>query len=274
MKRNYLGITLGAALFLGLAFPSQAFAAQWQKDENGWWWQNDDGSYPVSGWRWLDGNGDGIAECYYFGEQGYMLADTKAGKYEVNENGAWTVDGVVQIQIVGIGGGPGQDPNQETGQASGLTQYLGATPLDGLDLRNFNGIITDLENDFSEWTDSEDLWSDGLDESDEDQIGEAEERLFDVNESSKKKRKEAMFDYFRALGLDPTGLVIEKQRVSYSSFGGGKSSQVFTDRNVLTAISIYMDDRTSSNNSVSTSEGVYSFPEYLILQTREALGLD
>lgn len=63
----------------------------WQQDANGWWWKNDDGSsYPVNCWRWLDGNKDGVAECYYFNAYGYMLANTTTPDgYFVNADGAW-----------------------------------------------------------------------------------------------------------------------------------------------------------------------------------------
>ena len=43
-----------------------SFAAAWQSNEQGWWYLHDDGTYPVSTWEWIDGNNDGIAECYYF----------------------------------------------------------------------------------------------------------------------------------------------------------------------------------------------------------------
>lgn len=51
---------------IAAAASSAAFAGQWQPNEIGWWWQNDDGSYPTNSWQWLDGNNDGTAECYYF----------------------------------------------------------------------------------------------------------------------------------------------------------------------------------------------------------------
>ena len=73
----------------------------WQSDANGWWWQNDDGTYPVSSWQWLDGNNDGIAECYYFNEAGYMLAGTTTPDGQtVDADGKLTVGGVIQTQQV------------------------------------------------------------------------------------------------------------------------------------------------------------------------------
>lgn len=52
-----------------------AMAGQWQQSSSGWWWQNDDGSYPINTWQWIDGNNDGVAECYYFDENGYILVN-------------------------------------------------------------------------------------------------------------------------------------------------------------------------------------------------------
>ena len=65
MKRKGLAV-LGLVAGLSVLSSMSAFAGQWIQEERGWWWQNDDGSYPVSTWEWLDGNNDGFAECYYF----------------------------------------------------------------------------------------------------------------------------------------------------------------------------------------------------------------
>lgn len=75
-----------------------AFAGQWKQDSNGRWWQNDDGSYPVSAWQWIDDNDDGISESYYFDDKGYLETNTTIGEYAVNEKGCWTVDGQIQTQ--------------------------------------------------------------------------------------------------------------------------------------------------------------------------------
>ena len=97
MRKKALSIMLVCAATMLLTIP--AFAAGWQKDNIGWWYQNDDGTYPTKEWKWLDGNGDGIAECYYFNSFGYCLmnAMTPDG-YMVNADGAWVVNGVVQTQ--------------------------------------------------------------------------------------------------------------------------------------------------------------------------------
>lgn len=81
---------LAAAALIALSMSTTAFAGTWQQNDRGWWWQEDDHSYPVSQWKWLDGNHDGIAECYYFDEEGYLLTGTTTPDgYTVNDNGAW-----------------------------------------------------------------------------------------------------------------------------------------------------------------------------------------
>lgn len=87
-----------------------AYAGSWQQDMSkpynadgvtNWWWSNDDGSYPRSCRVWIDGNDDGLAECYCFNDEGYMLGDTVVndgtGCYPVNENGAWLENGIVKV---------------------------------------------------------------------------------------------------------------------------------------------------------------------------------
>lgn len=99
MKKRFSLVCLAAVL--SLAFNTVAFAGEWKSDSTGWWYVNDDGTYPVNSWNWIDGNKDGTAECYYFNEHGYMLANTNTPDgYTVNENGAWTVNGVVQTKVL------------------------------------------------------------------------------------------------------------------------------------------------------------------------------
>lgn len=90
-----------SAALLSCCFSIPAIAGQWQQDDIGWWWQNDDGSYLADCWQWLDGNNDGIAECYYFDKNGYMLSDTVSPDgYVLNSDGAIVINGVVQTRNV------------------------------------------------------------------------------------------------------------------------------------------------------------------------------
>ena len=88
MKKTKLLITtLAMSIILGMT----AFAGQWQQDGSTWKYQQDDSTYAVNGWQWIDGNGDGTAECYYFDGNGAMLANTTTPDgYTVDASGAWT----------------------------------------------------------------------------------------------------------------------------------------------------------------------------------------
>lgn len=76
--------------------------ANWEQ-VNGTWKYSENGTY-LTGWQWLDGNGDNIAECYYLDGNGIMAVSTVIGGYTVDINGAWIIDGVVQTKVVGSGG--------------------------------------------------------------------------------------------------------------------------------------------------------------------------
>ena len=95
-----------AALLSGLFIISAtatAFAGAWEQAENGWKYRDDSGSYAASEWRWIDGNGDGQAECYYFYSDGYMAHNNEIEGSHVNDDGQWTVAGKVQRKTVGAG---------------------------------------------------------------------------------------------------------------------------------------------------------------------------
>ena len=75
--------------------------ADWVKgiSKNAWWYDLGNGKYYLSSWQWIDGNHDGIAECYCFDENGWMFENTiTPDRFTVNENGAWTVDNIVQTK--------------------------------------------------------------------------------------------------------------------------------------------------------------------------------
>lgn len=119
-------MTLGVLLTIT---PIQAEAGQWIQDfqhennskESNWKYVNDDGTYPIGCWLWIDGNKDGIAECYYFSSEsetsGYMLSNTiTPDGYTVNSDGAWTIDGNVQrlsvpVQKAGVLPSVKKDPD-------------------------------------------------------------------------------------------------------------------------------------------------------------------
>ena len=108
MRKKVAILALSAGLSVLTVIP--AFASGWQKNETGWWYGTnaDNTTWYSNGWQWIDGNSDGIAECYYFDVNGYMAENTVIDGYTVDVNGAWTVNGVVQTKQVG-----GQQNNTE-----------------------------------------------------------------------------------------------------------------------------------------------------------------
>ncbi|MSS38739.1 hypothetical protein [Clostridium porci] len=100
MKKRLL---LAATAVMSMAMSMTAFAGMgsWQQNATGWWWQRTDNSYPASEWKWIDGNGDGTVESYYFDGNGYLITNTTTPDgYTVNADGAWVQDGVVQKRQV------------------------------------------------------------------------------------------------------------------------------------------------------------------------------
>lgn len=99
MKKNCLA-AMGMGVILAAAMTITSFAGQWIGDSAGWWYKNDDGSYPVNSWQWIDGNKDGVAECYYFDSAGYMwkTGTLTPDGYQVNADGAWVENGVIQTK--------------------------------------------------------------------------------------------------------------------------------------------------------------------------------
>ena len=142
VKKNNLKVLMVAGL-LAVSQATTAFAGAWQADSVGWWYQNDDKSYPKSEWmqdtdgkwyyfdangymvankwEWVDGNKDGIAECYLFSPSGaaYMNMTTPDG-YTVDINGAWVVDGTPQTKSVSVGPG-----GATTGTTTKTTSFSG-----------------------------------------------------------------------------------------------------------------------------------------------------
>lgn len=89
-KASLVLATLTATI--GMSF--SALTGQWQQDSTGWWYQNDDGSYPASQWQEIEG------KHYYFGVDGYMLSNTTTPDgYQVGADGAW-VDSTQQVQTI------------------------------------------------------------------------------------------------------------------------------------------------------------------------------
>ena len=100
-KKNWImKVFMTTSLFIALS-TNLVFASGWTKgiSKNAWWFDFGNGDYFKSSWQWIDGNQDGIAECYCFDENGWMYENTTTPDgYTVNENGAWTVNNIVQTK--------------------------------------------------------------------------------------------------------------------------------------------------------------------------------
>ena len=100
-KKNWImKVFMATCLFIALS-TNLTFASGWTKgiSKNAWWFDFGNGDYFKSSWQWIDGNQDGIAECYCFDENGWMYENTTTPDgYTVNENGAWTVNNIVQTK--------------------------------------------------------------------------------------------------------------------------------------------------------------------------------
>lgn len=79
MKKLRLLIT---TIALSTIMSVTALAGEWKQDSKGWWYQNNDESYPVNCWQEING------KQYYFNDSGYLLTNTTTpdGK-QVNSNG-------------------------------------------------------------------------------------------------------------------------------------------------------------------------------------------
>ena len=169
MKKKLFTFLVAAAMTAAMSFT--AMAAGWQQDSTGWWWLNDDGTWPANTWMWLDGNHDTIAECYYFYDNGYMAANTTTPDgYTVDASGAWTVNGVVQTKVQPIvgdtgtfgggAGGTGGGSGSNSGGGSGSESNINVSTDSGL--QALNGTYR-LTSEVSEGKESTQAYLDHID---------------------------------------------------------------------------------------------------------------
>ena len=108
MKKSFKKLVIcGLITAMTLSSSMTALAGSWKvgtgANQNRWWYATNEAgtTWHANGWFWIDGNNDGIAECYYFDNDGWMLANTKTPDgYIVDSNGAWTVNGIVQTKVL------------------------------------------------------------------------------------------------------------------------------------------------------------------------------
>lgn len=146
--KTLLCVGMISSMVMGSA--TTALAGTWRlgTGENAarWWYDFDNGSYAAGGWATIDGNGDGIAETYFFDAEGWMLADTVTPDGQtVNADGAWVVNGaVVQTNLFA-------NAVAETPAANGYL-WMYKTDEAGALVENAELMDKDYYDDWKVWT--------------------------------------------------------------------------------------------------------------------------
>lgn len=136
--RNKIFSKIALSAITTLALSTSAFAEGWIHDGMGWWYSTNDANttWHANSWQWLDGNKDGKAECYFFDPNGYILVGTTTPDgYQVDANGAWTVNGAVQSKDVAVSGAA-STASASTGSTSSSSST--DTAATGVSFENFD----------------------------------------------------------------------------------------------------------------------------------------
>lgn len=127
MKKTNILKIVNLAAILALIQSISVYAGQWNagtgENAGHWQYQNDDGSYLANCWQWIDGNNDGIAESYYFDQNGWTLSNvvTPDG-FMVNADGAWTVFNQPVTKVMNIDGSIGGYAESSNGSGATFTE--------------------------------------------------------------------------------------------------------------------------------------------------------
>ena len=86
LVKKILGCVSVIVISSALIFPSFAqIQAEWKKNDKGWWYEEADGSYPTSAWKYINN------KWYYFDNIGYMVENRWIGNYYLGSDGAMLV---------------------------------------------------------------------------------------------------------------------------------------------------------------------------------------
>ena len=177
MNKNLLKIRFVALLSLIVSLICNSAFALTIRD-NHYYYNNKD--YYKSTWQWLDLNLDGIYECYYFNVLGHIYKNgTTPDGYQVNANGEWVVDGIVQ--------------RKSSIEVKDLIDTNTATISSTYDTKNY--VIYDVKSDFAEELDNY-----------------VEERIFDVRNYIVSK------DVDKKLLVDLQGQYIKNMNNIYNTY--------------------------------------------------------
>lgn len=107
-KACRLSAVLFAAAAAACLAASPAMAGDWKKgtgeNADSWWYDLGSGKW-ARGWEWIDGDNDGVAEKYYFDQNGWLLTGTVTPDgFTVNAEGAWVDGGNVRIMVSTVPG--------------------------------------------------------------------------------------------------------------------------------------------------------------------------
>ncbi len=161
MRNRGLWIGLIAAV-ISIVLSFSAFAGEWMRDGDRWWFRNSDGSYPAGGictigdqryvfdqngylmenqwvqfvdgsWAYCTGSG-AVAKNqwvgdYYVGEDGYMKTDTWIGDYYVGSDGRWDTS---------QNPAPFRDAPLGSGYHDSNYGYSGRSELETADIHRYN----------------------------------------------------------------------------------------------------------------------------------------
>ena len=120
MKNRKVKLLAAAFLLMSsiLASNTEVQAAQWNVNDYGWWYQEDDGSYPANAWKsingkwyYFDGNCYMLTgwqeiegEWYYLNADGAMASNTWIGDYYLTGNGTMAKNTWIGDYYVGADG--------------------------------------------------------------------------------------------------------------------------------------------------------------------------
>lgn len=95
MKMRSLKNRIIALLICAMVLSESTFAGHFIDDGGVKKYLDDNGKIAI-GWRWIDDNGDNIAECYRFNLDGSIATKSRVNGKDVNSEGKWVINGVVQ----------------------------------------------------------------------------------------------------------------------------------------------------------------------------------
>lgn len=91
-KKQLLVGLLSATMVVGSAMP--AFAAEWKKDDIGWWYEEDNGQYPTATWKFINNN------WFYFQHSGYASTGWifESGRWYFADSDCYMLTGWVNVE--------------------------------------------------------------------------------------------------------------------------------------------------------------------------------